>query len=376
MAGIYLHIPFCHYKCHYCNFYSLASFKHKDAFVPALIREIEARKDEFAGMEVETIYFGGGTPSVLVAEEIAEILDVIQANFQVHPFAEITLEANPEDISRCYARELADVGINRLSLGTQAFDERLLDKLNRDHKVQHAVRSVQYGKEAGINNISIDLIYGIPELSHSFWKESLRKALEMDVDHISAYHLTVEPGTALEVMVRKGKYPMPDDAESMQQFDIMLEMLLNKGYEHYEISNLARRKKYSKHNSSYWFGKPYLGFGPSAHSFNGTARRWNVKNLKKYYEGVESGKQHFETEELSLTDRYNEFVMLGLRTQWGVRLDKLELMFGPERKDYFLKALENAISNKWATWESSSVVLTPEGKKFADGIAADCFLED
>jgi oxygen-independent coproporphyrinogen-3 oxidase len=375
MAGIYLHIPFCHYKCHYCNFYSLASFKYKDDFVPHLIKEIEARKDEMHGLEIDTIYFGGGTPSTLVVEDIEEILNTIQNHYQVNRFAEVTFEANPEDISRCYARELSEVGINRLSLGTQAFDEKLLEKLNRDHSVQHSIRAVKYAQDAGFDNISIDLIYGIPDLTHEAWKESLRKALEMNVAHISAYHLTVEPGTALKKLIEKKKYPMPNDALSMEQFDILLEELTEHGYEHYEISNFAKQRKYSKHNSSYWLNKPYIGFGPSAHSYNLNSRRWNVRNLKKYYEGVSLDRGYFEFEELNEVDRYNEFVMLRLRTIWGVDANELENLFGVSRKVYFEKSIEAHLKNENVSFENGIYYLTAKGKKFADGIAADCFLD-
>lgn len=373
MAGIYLHIPFCHYKCHYCNFYTLASFKYKDEFIPALIQEIVQRKEEFKDEIVDTIYFGGGTPSVLVDEEIARILDHIREHYNVAPQAEISLEANPEDLSRCYTRELFDVGINRLSIGTQAFDERILEKLNRDHKVKHSLNAVKYAKESGIQNISIDLIYGIPGLSDSFWEESLDKAFALDVDHISAYHLTVEPGTALKKLIEKKKYPMPDDQISMEQFDVLMSKMNEHGYEHYEISNFARNKKYSQHNSSYWFHKPYLGFGPSAHSFDLNERRWNVKNLKGYFEGVKNKAGFFEIEKLSLDDRYNEFVMLGLRTIWGVNLKTLKELFGDNLHQYFLESIKPHLEISYVKEISGSMCLTESGKKFADGIASDCF---
>lgn len=373
MAGLYLHIPFCHYKCHYCNFYSLASFKHKDGFVPALVKEIRDRSTELTDT-IDTVYFGGGTPSVLVSEEVGEILQTIREHYALSPSAEITLEANPEDLSRCYTRELWDVGINRLSIGTQAFDERLLERLNRDHSVQHAVKAVKYAKESGIQNIGIDLIYGIPDLSHQAWEESLSKALEMDIDHISAYHLTVEPGTALQKMVEKGRYPQPDDQNAMEQFDILMQKLAAHGYEHYEISNFARRKKYSKHNSNYWYRKPYLGFGPSAHSYVPDQRRWNVRNLKAYFEGVKKGDGYFEIEQLNVHDRYNEFVMLGLRTMWGIDRKDLLHMFGEKICDDFHQSIEMHLQNENVLLNGGVYTLSEKGKKFADGIASDCFL--
>jgi len=376
MAGIYIHIPFCKRKCHYCNFYSLANQKNKEKFHEALLKEIALQKDYLQSETIETIYFGGGTPSLLSVEKIDEILQQIHKYFQVEPTAEIDLEANPDDLNSSILYEYKKLGINRLSIGTQSFDNEILKKLNRIHSAQQSIDAVSMAQAQGFNNISIDLIYGIPGLSNSLWQKSIDQALKMNVPHISAYHLTVEPNTALEVLIRKNKFPKPIEEEGIIHAQMLMEQLQNHGFEHYEISNFAKAERYSIHNTNYWRQKAYLGLGPSAHSYDLKSRQWNVASTEKYIRAVESGKLNFEREEISKVNRYNEFIMLALRTQWGVNISELEHKFGTKNTEFFKSQIEKYISQDKVIYQSGVYKLSDKGKHFADGIAGDLFLDD
>jgi oxygen-independent coproporphyrinogen-3 oxidase len=374
MAGIYIHIPFCKRKCHYCNFYSLANQKNKEQFHKALLKEIALQKNYLHGEPIETIYFGGGTPSLLSISQIDEILNQIHQHYKVLSNAEIDLEANPDDLDKTILVDYKKSGINRLSIGTQAFDDDILQKLNRIHSTQQAIDAVHIAQSVGFENISIDLIYGIPGLTNQLWQQSITQALSLNVPHLSAYHLTVEPNTALDVLIRKNKYPQPKEAEGIEHSLMLMQQMQANGYEHYEISNYALPGKYSVHNTNYWQQKSYLGLGPSAHSFDLNSRQWNVASTTKYIEALQQGKILFDKEEISNTDQYNEFVMLGLRTQWGIDIKELQSKFGQEKTQYFQKQIRKYLSQEKLVFENGIYRLSNQGKIFADGIAGDLFI--
>jgi len=373
MAGIYIHIPFCKRKCHYCNFYSLANQKNKKEFHKALLKEIFLQKEYLHNEKIESIYFGGGTPSLLSTIEIEEILNTIQKNFTINSDAEIDIEANPDDISKQVLKDYKNLGINRLSIGTQSFDDGILQSLNRIHTAKQSIDAVHLAQVEGFDNISIDLIYGIPGLSNDLWKKSIDIALSLNINHISAYHLTVEPNTALDVLIRKKKYPKPVDEEGIVHSQLLMHQLKKHGFEHYEISNYALPCKYSLHNTNYWRQKTYLGLGPSAHSFNLKSRQWNVASTVKYIEALENNRLAFEIENINATDQYNEFVMLGLRTQWGVDEKELSVKFGVEKLAFFKNNIQKYIQQSKVKYQNGIYRLTNNGKSFADGIASDLF---
>jgi len=313
MAGIYIHIPFCRQACHYCDFHFSTSFKYKDDMIDALVKEIELRKSELGSENIETVYFGGGTPSVLSVEEINKILDAVGRNFTMIANPEITLEANPDDLSKEKIKELSQTPINRLSIGVQSFFDDDLQMMNRSHNAQNAYESVAEARNF-FDNITLDLIYGIPNMSIDKWEANISKALELKVPHISSYALTVEPKTALQHLIQQGKISSPDDGLAHEHFLHLVKTLEANGFVHYELSNFGLPDYFSRNNSAYWQGKKYLGIGPSAHSFDGTSRSWNVANNVRYIQQIQKGVLPSEKEYLSLPDRYNEYVMTGLRT--------------------------------------------------------------
>jgi oxygen-independent coproporphyrinogen-3 oxidase len=375
MSGIYIHIPFCKRKCYYCNFYSQVSLKYKDRFLDALKEEIYLRKSYLNGNHVESIYLGGGTPSVLQIPEIKSILEVIRKYFILEENTEITLEANPDDLDPGILRDYRSIGINRLSIGVQSFFDPDLQYLNRLHSGLRAEESVLQAKEAGFSNISIDLIYGIPTLTPEKWQNNLEKAYSLAVPHISAYSLTVEPKTALDQLIRKMKLPGPSEEDIVNHFRILLRMMKEQEFEHYEISNFCKKNYYSKHNSMYWDGTPYIGLGPSAHSYNGTSRQWNISNLVEYIDQINRNEIFFESEELTSTQKYNEYVMVSLRTMWGCDLNLIRDRFGEEPAVYFSGLAARYLISGEMIQKSGIYYLTDEGKLFADGIASNLFLE-
>jgi len=375
MSGIYVHIPFCRRKCHYCNFFSLASLKYKERFLDALKEEIFLRKSYLNGITVGSIYLGGGTPSILQVTEIEAILEYLRKYFILSDNIEITLEANPDDLDPAILREYMTIGINRLSIGVQSFFDDDLQYLNRIHSGQRAEESVLQAKKAGFSNISLDLIYGIPTLTVEKWKKNLEKAFSLEVPHISAYSLTVEPKTALDLLIQKKKLPGPAEDQVLEHFRILLQMMNEKKFEHYEISNFCKKGTYSRHNSMYWNGTPYLGLGPSAHSYNGTSRQWNISNLVHYIDQINRNERFFESEELTQVQKYNEFVMVSLRTMWGCDLNTIRERFGEEPAEYFSGLAERYLASGEMINKKGIYYLTDEGKLFADGIAADLFLE-
>ena len=376
MAGIYLHIPFCKRKCHYCNFFSVPSLKRKDLFLEALHREIIAQKDYLKKEIIRTIYFGGGTPSMLAKDEIENVLEILNKNYQVSSEAEITLEANPDDLSMKKLGELAKTSINRLSIGVQSFFDEDLHYLNRVHNAEEALRSVPNAQDLGISNISIDLIYGIPGLTMSKWEDNLEQFFNLNIPHLSAYSLTVEPNTALDVLIRKKKAEPVNEKESINHFKTLIRQTKANEYVHYEISNFAKKGFYSKHNSLYWMGGNYLGLGPSAHSYNGESRQWNVSNLAKYLQLINVSRQVFEKEKLSEIQRFNEYVMTSIRTSWGCNIDFIKNNFGKPYCNHIIKASSKHIKSEHIKQQHHILYLTDQGKLFADGIAADLFMEE
>ncbi len=375
MSGIYIHIPFCRRKCHYCNFFSLASLKYKERFLAALKEEISLRKKYLNGKPIDSIYLGGGTPSILQIPEIEGILEDLRKYFILAENREITLEANPDDLDPDILHEYRTIGINRLSIGVQSFFDDDLEYLNRIHSGQRAEEAVQQAKEAGFSNISLDLIYGIPTLTSKKWQKNLEKAFSLEVPHISAYSLTIEPKTALDLLIRKKKLPGPGEEQILEHFRILLRMMKEQEFEHYEISNFCKNGFYSRHNSMYWNGMPYLGLGPSAHSYNGSSRQWNISNLVQYIDQINRNEPFFESEELTPLQKYNEYVMVSLRTMWGCDLNTIGERFGEDAVAHFSRMVARYLTSGELVEKTGIYYLTDEGKLFADGIAADLFLE-
>jgi oxygen-independent coproporphyrinogen-3 oxidase len=372
VSGIYIHIPFCKQACHYCDFHFSISMKKKDEMVLALTKEIQLRKKEFENEVVETIYFGGGTPSRLQIADLRLQIDSIYKNYKVAENPEITLEANPDDLSEDYLIELSKIGINRLSIGIQSFFEDDLTLMNRAHNSEEAKKCLEISTQY-FDNISLDLIYGIPGLSNKKWKKNIEKALSFGIPHISSYALTVEPKTVLSKLIQTGKIVPPNDDLAQEHFQILVETLEENGFIHYELSNFGKENYFSKNNSAYWLGKKYIGIGPSAHSYNGISRSWNIDNNSLYLKAIGENRLPNETEILSLTDRYNEYIMTGLRTIWGVSLDRIANEFGNKYLDYLQKQAQKYLDDKVLSIEENVLKTTPKGKFFTDGIASDLF---
>lgn len=373
MSGIYIHIPFCKQACHYCDFHFSTSMKKKDEMVLALEKEISMRKEEFKNEVVETIYFGGGTPSVLAIEDLRLLIDAVFKNYNVIENPEITVEANPDDLDNETIRLLANSSINRLSIGIQSFFEDDLKMMNRAHNAEEAKKCLEEATKH-FDNISLDLIYGIPGMSNEKWIQNIATALSFGIPHISSYALTVEPKTALHSFIQKGIIPAPEDDVAQEHFEILVEKLEEAGFIHYELSNFGQENYFSKNNSSYWLGKKYIGIGPSAHSYDGEKRGWNVSNNALYIKSLQEGKLPIETETLSKTDRYNEYVMTGLRTIWGVSLDRIQTEFGPTYLDYLNQQAAKYIEDHLLFLDENILRTTRKGKFLSDGIASDLFL--
>ncbi|MBA82499.1 MULTISPECIES: radical SAM family heme chaperone HemW [unclassified Leeuwenhoekiella] len=370
--GLYIHIPFCKQACHYCDFHFSTSLKKKSQLVDALCREIALRKDEILGI-LQTIYFGGGTPSLLDADELEQIFNTIDAHFEVAENPEITLEANPDDLTEEKLQMLAQSRINRLSIGVQSFFEEDLKLMNRAHNATEAVRCLELAKDY-FDNISIDLIYGMPDMSNARWQENLQIALKLDIPHISSYALTVEPNTALQKFIEKGIVKPVDDAVAQAHFEILVDTMYKAGFENYEFSNFGKPGYFSQNNTAYWTGKSYLGIGPSAHSYDRDTRSWNINNNPKYIKTIEAGQLPVERETLSVTDKYNEYVMTGLRTIWGISLSKIEESFGLKFKEYALQQAQKHLEEHLLFRDGDRIVVTKKGKFLSDGLASDLFL--
>ncbi len=375
MAGIYIHIPYCRKACHYCNFHFSTSLQTKNEFLDALLKEIEMRKGFFQDGVVETVYFGGGTPSLLESAELTAIMHKLSEVFDLSEVAEITLEANPDDITADKVLMWQSLGVNRLSIGIQSFFEEDLVWMNRAHNAEQALQCIRIAQENGINNLTIDLIYGTPSLTDEKWLANMKTAFEYNVQHLSCYALTVEPKTALDVLIRKNQREDIDPDKQARHFAMLMEAAASEGYEHYEISNFAKPLFRSRHNSSYWSGAHYLGLGPSAHSFDGYRRQWNVSNNALYIKSLNSGAISHDTEILSLRDRANEYIMTSLRTVEGLDLNRFSSEFGSENIAYILSQSSKHIAIGRLQQIDQRLVLTNEGRFFADGIASDLFLE-
>lgn len=376
MSGIYLHIPFCRQKCHYCNFFSVATLRQMPEFVDALLREIGQRRDYLQNQEIRTIYFGGGTPSLLEHDSLNRIFEALQQSFFIARDAEITLEANPDDVNPDFCSFLKTTPVNRLSMGVQSFFDDDLHYLNRNHSAQQARDAIALVQDAGFEKITIDLIYGIPGLTEEKWLKNLELFHQTGIGHLSAYALTVEPKTALAQRIAKGKQAPVNENESIRHFALLLQSMEEAGFVHYEISNFARPGFYSQHNSLYWLGGHYLGLGPSAHSFNGISRQWNVAHLGEYLR--QAGTEHCieEKEVLTVVQRFNEYVMTSLRTSWGCDAEHILNVFGNRYNSYFHQSAQAFVTEGKLRREGERYFLTNKGKLFADGIASDLFLEE
>lgn len=368
MSALYLHIPFCTQRCIYCDFFSQTEMAYRADFVEALIEEMRLRRDYLAGEAVETVYLGGGTPSQLTVEELARIFDGLARYFDLSACREVTLEANPDDITMDYLRALRHLPINRISMGVQSFDADDLVFLRRRHDREQAIRAVRLCQEQGLTNISIDLIYGLPGQTRMKWDVNLEEALRLDIPHISAYHLIYEEGTALYRLLEKGSIEPLEEDESLEVFSRLIDRLAEVGYEHYEISNFARPGYHSRHNSSYWEGKKYLGLGPSAHSYDGKSREWNVSSLPTYIRFIQEGTPEIEREVLSLKEQYNDYVITRLRTAKGIDLRQVELLFGADDAAYCRQQSSPFIKNGWLKSEEDRLVLSRRGLFLSDGV--------
>lgn len=379
MSGIYIHIPFCKQACHYCDFHFSTSMGKKEAMVAALQKELVLRKDEFKDEVVKTIYFGGGTPSILAIEELQALIDAVYENYKVTLTPEITLEANPDDLvsvrrrSRTIFEDFQKAGINRLSIGVQSFFEEDLKLMNRAHNAKEAEECIRQARKY-FDNISIDLIYGIPGMSNERWKQNIEKALSFDIPHISSYALTVEPNTALASFIKKGIIKNVDDEVAHEHFYTLSDTLEAAEFESYEISNFGKPGYFSRNNTAYWQQKKYIGIGPSAHSYDGVRRGWNINNNPKYLRAIEKGELLLETETLSTTDKYNEYVMTGLRTIWGVSLSKIASEYGEKYYEYAMLQVDKHIKEHLLYIDGDTLLTTKKGRFLADGIAADLFM--
>lgn len=378
MAGIYLHIPFCRRACSYCNFHFSTSLRQKDDLLRALLREIEMQKHWLEGAAIETIYFGGGTPSLLSADELLRIFEALFEHFPIGTLKEVTLEANPDDLSIPYLRELRRTPVDRLSIGIQSFRKEDLRYMNRAHTAQQSEYALKAAQDAGFAQLSIDLIYGVPGMNDDAWKENIAQMQALDVPHFSAYALTVEEGTALYHAIHKKAATPVDPGQSADQATLLMAEAERLGYEQYEISNFAKPGCYAVHNTSYWQGIPYLGLGPSAHSFNGrNLRQWNIANNALYIRGLLQEKQLPHSQEtLTPMQQLNEYLMTSLRTMWGCDLNKIEALWGQPAKTIVEKSAARYVADGSMLSEQDKLVLTHKGKLFADGIAASLFLEE
>ena len=374
MSGIYIHVPFCKSKCAYCNFFSLVTEKKVDDYVEALKKEIVDRRSYLGDELVETIYFGGGTPSLLPTKYVEEILELLHKNYNIISNPEITLEINPDTIDKEKMFALKQLGINRMSVGIQSFHDDDLRYLGRRHDSRHAMQVLEDLKAVGFEKITLDLIYGMPTLTEEKWNKNLDIFFSTGITHLSAYALTVEPKTILGQKIEKGELQGVSEEETILHYDVLVERTKVNGFEHYEISNFAKDGCRSQHNSIYWKDVKYLGLGPSAHSYDGNSRQWNVSNLTKYIQLVGSSDEYYEKEMLTLDDKFNEYVMTSLRTSWGCDIEKIERDYGRSYASHFLKNVKKYLGAGEMLKDVNTYKLTDEGMLFADGIAAELFV--
>jgi oxygen-independent coproporphyrinogen-3 oxidase len=373
MAGIYVHIPFCRQACHYCDFHFSTNLKFQTDLLDALRKELSFQNDYLEGEKIDTIYFGGGTPSILGASDISDILESIHRNFKINSAAEVTLEANPDDLSKEKLHALKAIGINRLSIGIQSFDDHVLKFLNRVHNAEMALDSVQSARDMGFENISIDLIYAIPGQDMNAWKKNIAKAITLSPEHISSYSLTIEEKTVFGKWVSQKKFTVPDDDASASEMMTLIDTLESSGYLHYEVSNFAKPGYIAQHNSSYWHGKKYLGIGPSAHSYNGYSRQYNISNNHQYRQSIQSGKIPAAREVLNREDKINDTILTSLRTSWGTNLEKLRVDHDYDLLKVHRAYVDHLLKGNLAVLENNTLILTRSGRLLADKIASDLF---
>lgn len=371
VSGIYIHVPFCRQRCYYCDFYSTTQLLKKPELVQALIQELELRKTVLEGETVKTIYFGGGTPSLLTTDEINRVVEQVYNHFLVDKNPEITLEANPDDLSEKQIYLLSKTPVNRLSIGIQSFNNDDLISLHRRHNAQQAIEAVKNSQAAGFNNISIDLIYGLPTLNREKWQKNLEIASQLNVQHISAYHLTYEKGTVFDVKRKKGEIQPIAEEESLEQFKALMDWAKMNDFIHYEISNFGKSGYFSQHNTSYWMQKKYLGIGPSAHSYSMDKRSWNVSNLAQHIAAVNKNHPSFEEEVLTPSDKQNEYIITALRTRWGIKLDEFETQFGALKAHSLLAHSKKFIDNNTLYKKNNALILTDKGVFVSDAILAE-----
>lgn len=371
MAGIYIHIPYCRKICSYCDFYKVISPDDKRPLIDALLREAERRKDYTGNENISTIYFGGGTPSVFQINEIEEILNRINVLFPVEDNCEITVELNPDDVGATYFKALKKSGVNRISIGIQSWNDDDLKFLNRRHNTEQSESAIRNALNAGFENIAVDLIYGLPGMTSEAWSGNLEKTTSFDIRHISAYHLTIEPGTALGKMKKEKLIREIDEEDSTNQFNILIEKTEKAGFIHYEISNFGKEGYFSRHNTNYWKQVGYLGLGPSAHSFNGYSRQWNISDVQKYIAAMAGNRQYYETEELNVRTRFNEYIMTSLRTMWGIDLEYVEKVFSKEGYDYIINLAGKFRDYGLMKQEGNCLILTNQGKMISDNIISE-----
>ncbi|MEX0988417.1 MAG: radical SAM family heme chaperone HemW [Bacteroidales bacterium] len=374
MGGMYIHVPFCRQACRYCDFYFTVSLKYRDSYVASLLTELIRRKDSRDTGEIDTIYLGGGTPSVLTEEQLEMIMGTIRKHYRVRKDAEITIEANPDDLKEDYPGMLRRSGFNRLSIGVQSFQEKDLELMRRSHTAEQAVKCMELAHSKGFENISMDLIYGVPGLTLGEWEENVRITMKQPIGHISAYHLTYEPGTVFHHWKKKGRLKELPEQTSIEQYRLLREITAENGFEHYEISNFAKKGFRSKHNSTYWSGVNYLGFGPSAHSYNGTERRWNIASLKGYIEKVNGGGIYYESEQLTSTEKYHDYLITSLRTVSGADTDHIESVFGIEILNDLLGKVQKFMGSNDLLMQEGILKMTPEGWLKSDMIIGELML--
>jgi putative oxygen-independent coproporphyrinogen III oxidase len=375
MAGIYIHIPFCKTFCNYCDFYSITTMDLREEFIGAVIKEAELQSEYPGDEEVKTIYFGGGTPSLLLPEEVGKILKTLNKIFRVSVNPEITIEVNPDDVYEGYFTALRRVGVNRISVGVQSWNDKTLKYLGRRHNSKQSKRTLDLAVSEGIINISADLIYGIPGMTSEEFHEDLETTFSFPVKHLSAYHLTIEKGTKFGRMKEQGKLTETEEETSIAMFSVLTAECAKRGFIHYEISNFALDGFFSAHNSAYWRQSLYLGLGPAAHSFNGRSRQWNVQNVRKYISSINKGKVPYEMEELDNLTIFNEYVMTSLRTMWGIDLDYVERRFDRELADYLVNISDRFVKYGLLVNDKKTLVLTDQGKMISDNIISELLME-
>jgi oxygen-independent coproporphyrinogen-3 oxidase len=378
MAGFYIHIPYCKKACYYCDFHFIASLKDKDKMINALIQEIISRSEEWEKYTFDTIYFGGGTPSILSVDEIRSISNTIYEYYKINDNIEFTIEANPDDLTIKYLEELKrKTNVNRFSLGVQSFDDSILKFLNRRHNSKQAIDSILNAKKTGFNNITLDLIYGIPGLDKNKWKKNLDIFLELDIPHLSAYHLMIEPKTVFAVWQKKGKFNPVNEDDSLMHYKTLISFTKDNGYEHYEISNFVKNNMYSRHNTSYWKNIPYIGIGPSAHSFINGIRRWNISNNSKYIAALTNKQNdYYEYENLSINDKFNDYILTSLRTIWGAETFQISENYGQEYLKHCLNIIHKFKGQNKIVFDGENIRLTEQGWFISDYLMQEFFISD